>query len=201
MFNEIPEGLFEALIFSSDQPLSRKRILEILKEGGIALEECESAFDTFIESYNRRSDSGVEIVEVGSGYQMCTRADLHDWILRLRTVKEKIRLSRAAMETLAIVAYKQPVITPIIDNIRGVKSGPVLRTLLEKGLIRVLGRMNVPGKPLMYGTTQDFLLQFGLKDLSSLPTLAELKDFGEMAETPGPAIGGDYDTSATASSE
>lgn len=185
---DLPEGLFEALLFSAEGPIPRERFLELLQEEEIPPEEAEGILDGFLERFPRRVDGGTIVVEVAGGYQLCTRPELHDWIRRLRTRKETIRLSRAAMETLAIVAYKQPVITPEIERIRGVRSGPVLRTLMERGLIRVLGRMDVPGKPLMYGTTEQFLLHFGLRDLASLPTLTEIQDLygaDEIAQVGG----------------
>jgi segregation and condensation protein B len=116
---------------------------------------------------------GLELVEVAGGYQFRTKPRWAAWIQRLKKAKA-VRLSRSALETLAMVAYRQPIIRPEIEAIRGVDSGWVLRTLLEKGLIKVMGRKDIPGRPIVYGTTQAFLELFSLNTLSDLPTLREI---------------------------
>jgi segregation and condensation protein B len=121
---------------------------------------------------------GFLLQEVAGGYQFRTRADLSPWIKRLKGGKPSL-MTPAAMETLAVVAYRQPVVKAEVDKIRGVDVGGALKTLLEKKLIRIIGRKDVPGRPMLYGTTRKFLEVFNLKDLSELPTMEELKEFQE----------------------
>ncbi len=150
--------------------------------------------EAFRGGFNGRN-TGLRVVAVPGGYQMRTRAEYEPHVQRyLRRVK-RVRLSRAALEVLAIVAYKQPISTPEIDRIRGTRSMGVLKTLLEKGLLRILGRQDLPGRPILYGTSARFLEQFGLKDLSSLPTLEELK---ELFAEPGEAVVADDGGSSSA---
>lgn len=162
--------LIEALIFASDHPISLDRIMDVLE--GERREEVRTALKGLTEDY-QSSNRGFTIVEVAGGYQLRTRPEFSAWIRRLFRVGYQ-RLSRASMETLAIIAYKQPIVRSEIENIRGVDSGGVLKTLLEKRLIRVMGRKDVPGRPVVYGTTKEFLEVFDLKDLSCLPTLKEV---------------------------
>jgi segregation and condensation protein B len=122
---------------------------------------------------------GLQIVEVAGGFQITTRVDCAPWIKRLDRAKAGAKLSRSAMETLAIVAYKQPLVRAEIEQIRGVDTAGVLKTLLDRRLLRIVGRQDIPGRPIMYGTTKQFLQAFGLKDLASLPALREIKELGE----------------------
>ena len=115
-------------------------------------------------------------MEIAGGYQILTKTDFAEWIKKFNLIKLSARLSRAAVETLAIIAYKQPIIRPEIEVIRGVNVEGILKNLLDRRLIKILGRKDVPGKPLLYGTTKEFLQYFGLKDLSELPTLKEFKE-------------------------
>jgi len=164
--------ILEALIFISDAPITFDRLRDLLSEwnGG----EIREALKSLVEEY-RSKESGLYIAEVSGGYQIRTRETLRDWVRRYR--KERpFSLSRAALETLAIIAYRQPVMKSEIEKIRGVDSSGTLKNLLEKNLVRVAGRKDIPGKPMIYGTTRKFLELFHLRDLSELPTLRDWKD-------------------------
>jgi len=162
----------EALIFVSEAPLKLERIAEILEVGRDAVREAVSA----VAARHEVAQSGLRLEEVADGYQLRTVQDCAGTILQL--VKSRpFRFSRAALETLAIIAYRQPVTRAEVEYLRGVDSGGVVKTLLEKQLIRILGKKDVPGRPLMYGTTREFLAFFGLRDLAALPTL---KEFSEL---------------------
>ena len=164
--------IIEAIIFASESPISIDKIREILPD--IEKSEIAHLLQDLIEEYETRR-GGFLLQEVAGGFQFRTRADLSYWINKLIKGKAAM-LSHAAMETLAVVAYKQPVVKSEIDRIRGVDGGSSLKGLLEKKFVRIMGRKDVPGKPIMYGTTKKFLEVFNLKDLSELPTLKELKD-------------------------
>jgi len=164
--------ILEALIFISDAPITFDRLRDLLAEwnGG----EIREALKSLVEEYRSR-ESGLYIAEVSGGYQIRTRETLRDWVRRFR--KERpFSLSRAALETLAIIAYRQPVMKAEIEKIRGVDSSGTLKNLLEKNLVRVAGRKDIPGKPIIYGTTRKFLELFHLRDLSELPTLRDWND-------------------------
>ena len=164
----------EALLYVSDTPLSLRKIKEAFGEdSGVEQEEIQNALTSLQEDFN--SDGrGVRIAELAGGFQIITRPEFAPYIKRLQKIKPP-RLSAPALETLAIIAYRQPLIRAEIEAIRGVNADGVLKTLLERRLIRIAGRQDVPGKPIMYATTADFLQYFGLKDLSSLPSLRELE--------------------------
>ena len=164
--------IIEAIIFASESPISIDKIREILPD--IEKSEIAHLLQDLIDEYETRR-GGFLLQEVAGGFQFRTRSDLSYWISKLMREKAAT-LSHAAMETLAIVAYKQPVVKSEIDRIRGVDGGSSLKGLLEKKFVRIMGRKDVPGKPIMYGTTKKFLEVFNLKDLSELPTLKELKD-------------------------
>lgn len=165
----------EALVFSSEKSVSPKELagwITGFSEAEIreAIEELKRYYDSAGRSFSLR--------EVAGGFQFCTAAQFAPFILRMLRASPA-RLSRAAMETLAMVAYKQPVLRQEIERLRGVDSGGVLRLLMEKDLIRIMGRKNLPGRPLLYGTTKRFLEVFDLKDLDSLPKLKEIKELDE----------------------
>ena len=176
---ENPKPILEALLFVSPEPLTIREIRKItpeLKESAI-----REILDGLAREYDERG-SGIQIVEVAGGYRMLTRLEASPWLKRLKSVTVSSKLSQPALETLAIVAYKQPVIRAEIDHIRGVSSDGVLKTLLDRKLVKILGRKEVPGRPLLYGTTPEFLQYFGLKDITELPTLRDIEDFeGEGA--------------------
>jgi segregation and condensation protein B len=163
--------LLEALLFASDSPLTLSLLVETIGAEPMdiahALEALRVAMD--------REERGVQLVEIGGGWLIVTREKHAPWIKKLLQGKRKARLSRAALETLAIVAYKQPVTRPEIESIRGVDSGSALATLLERDLITIKGRSDVVGRPLLYGSTTEFLSYFGLRDLNDLPRPEELK--------------------------
>src|SRR2546425_12975970 len=167
------KGILEAILFVSGEPLSVDRMFGVVE--GVAREELMSALRALQDDYAAEG-RGLQLVEVAGGFQIATRPDCAPWIKRLERAKEGARLSRSAMETLAIVAYKQPVVRAAIDQIRGVDSAGVLKTLLERRLIRIVGRKDAPGRPILYGTTRQFLQAFGLKDLSNLPALRYIKE-------------------------
>jgi len=168
------KAVIESLIFVSESPLHIDRIKEVL--GEVSKKEILRLLSDLREDYDR-SQRGFTLVEVAEGFQFRTRPQYAQWIKRLKKAKP-LALSQPALETLAIVAYKQPVVRAEVEKIRGVDCGGVLRTLLERKLIRILGKKDVPGKPLVYGTSKQFLEMFGLKDLSSLPTLKDLEGLG-----------------------
>jgi len=171
-----PEALavVEALLFASDAPLELERIQEVL---AVDREEALAVVSALMAQY-ATPGRGLAVVEVAGGYRICTRPELAPWLLQLRRAQARVRLSRAALETLAIVAYRQPIARPEIEQLRGVNAEGVLAHLLERRLIRVVGRKETPGRPLLYGTTREFLLHFGLRDLAELPP------FEAPAETP-----------------
>ncbi len=169
------KAIVESLLFASDIPLTIDKIKSILdiQDRQAALNALTSLAQEY-ESQKR----GFFLSEVAGGYQLRTRPEYRQWVRRMKQTRPA-RLSRAAMETLAIVAYKQPVLRSDVEHLRGVDSGGTLRTLLERGLIRVLGRKRLPGRPMVYGTSKRFLEIFDLKELSELPTLKDLQELGE----------------------
>jgi segregation and condensation protein B len=167
------KAVLESLIFISESPLTLDRMKEVL---GINKRDLQRLLSEMMEEY-RKSERGFLLVEVAEGFQFRTRPEHADWIKKLKKVKSTA-LSQPSLETLAIVAYRQPVVRMDIEKIRGVDSGGVLHTLLEKKLIKIIGKKDVPGKPLVYGTSRKFLEVFGLKDLSELPTLKDLEGLG-----------------------
>lgn len=173
-----PIDIVEALLFASDAPLEAERIREVLD-----LPDPEAARSLVRELTERYDAAGrvLAIVEVGGGYRMVTRPDVAPWLVRLARARTRVRLSRPALETLAIIAYKQPVSRPEVDAVRGVNSEGVLESLLERRLVRIGGRKEAPGRPFLYETTREFLVAFGLRDLGDLP-----KVDGELA-IPEPA--------------
>jgi len=163
--------ILESLIFISDNPVRLDTLIEILPESN------KEAILEGIEQIKREygeATKGFELIEVAGGYQFRTKPRWAEWVNRLKKAKA-VKLSRSALETLAIIAYRQPIIRPEIEEIRGVDSGWVLRTLLEKGLIRIVSRRDIPGRPIVYGTTKAFLELFNLNTLSDLPTLKEIE--------------------------
>jgi len=169
------KAIVESLLFASDTPLTIDKIKSVLEIAD--RKDVREALTSLAEEYesNKR---GFFLAEVAGGFQLRTRPEYRQWLRRLKETKPA-RLSRAALETLAIIAYKQPVLRSDLEHLRGVDCGGTLRTLLERKLIRLLGRKDLPGRPIIYGTTKEFLEFFDLKDLKDLPTLKDLKDLGE----------------------
>jgi segregation and condensation protein B len=161
----------EALLFSSDQPLTLVLLAEALEAEPPAV---AGALAELSEDYAAR-EAGIEVREIAGGWMITTTAAQSEWVARLLRGRRKMRLSRAALETMAIIAYKQPVTKSEVEAIRGVDSSAVLATLLERNLVTIRGRSKVVGRPLLYGTTPEFLDYFGLKDLSELPRPEELR--------------------------
>jgi segregation and condensation protein B len=163
--------ILESLLFVSESPIRLEALIEILPE--LSKEVILDAIHQIKKEYEDES-KGLELVEVAGGYQFRTKPRWAEWVNRLKRAKP-VKLSQSAVETLAIVAYRQPIIRPTIEEIRGVDSGWVLRTLLEKGLIKIMGRKDIPGRPIIYGTTKAFLELFNLNTLFDLPSLKEVQ--------------------------
>ena len=173
----------EALIFASPQPITPREISRVLQ--GVPREDWEKQLEALRADYGR-DERGLQVIEVAGGYQITTRPEYNDWVRELLDPRTPTRLSIQALETLAVIAYKQPVTLPEIIDLRGVKSGGVVKTLLEKRLIRITGRKEVVGRPMLYGTTKQFLLHFGLKSLDELPKIEEFAEvLGEEVDVAG----------------
>jgi segregation and condensation protein B len=166
-------ALVEALLLAADEPLPARRIAQAAGLADAA--EARALLRQLAQLY-RREDSAFQLEEIAGGYQLLTQPQFHPWIARLRQGQEELRLSASARETLAIIAYRQPIMRADIEAIRGVQSGEVLRVLLEKGLIRIVGRHPSLGRPVLYGTTRKFLQLFGLQSLDELSRVAELQE-------------------------
>ena len=165
--------IVEALIFASPEPLTPKTLYRLLD--GEPKEDVDAALAALRGDYER--PGGLQMVEVAGGYQIVTRPELHEWVRKLFHERTTQKLSVQALETLAVIAYKQPVTAAEIAEIRGVtSSGGVLSTLVERRLIKTVGRKQVVGRPFMYATTREFLERFGLSDLSDLPKVEEMSD-------------------------
>ena len=165
-------ALAEALIFVADEPITSKLIAEVLDE---ERESIEAAVEELQKEYESR-DSGLQIREIAGGWQIATRTEFHEEVRRFLKTRPSAKLSLASLETLSVIAYKQPVTVPEILEIRGVQSASAIKTLLDKRLIVARGRKEAVGRPMQYGTSKDFLIQFGLKDLSELPSIEDFED-------------------------
>ena len=165
------KAIVEALIFVSDEPLTPSRLGEIV--GDLDARKVRGLVDQINAEYDQ-SGRPFRVEELAGGFQVLSRPEFKKWLLQLVRSKGQARLSQATIETLAIVAYKQPVTRADIENIRGVQAGELLRSLLERGLIRIAGRSEALGRPLLYGTTKKFLDIFGLRSLKDLPSLDEV---------------------------
>ena len=165
--------IVEALIFASPDPVTLKTLYKLLE--GEPREDVDAALTAVRADYDR--PGGLQLVEVAGGFQIVTRPELHDWVRKLFHERTTQKLSVQSLETLAVIAYKQPITAPEIAEIRGVSSsGGVLSTLVERKLIKTVGRKQVVGRPFMYATTRDFLERFGLNDLTDLPKVEEMSD-------------------------
>jgi segregation and condensation protein B len=165
-------AIIEAIIFASEAPLTAERVAEIIPD--TEKREITALLEKLVRDHETRG-GGFCLMEVAGGFQFRTRQDMAPWIRKLKAARPAM-LSPAALETLAVVAYRQPLVKSEIDRIRGVDTSGALKGLLDKKLVRIVGRKDVPGKPIIYGTTKKFLEVFNLRDLSELPTLRELKD-------------------------
>jgi segregation and condensation protein B len=164
--------IIEAMIFAAPEPVTVKTLVKLLD--GESKEAIVQAIDALKHDYDR--PGGLQIVEVAGGYQIVTRPELHEWVRRLFHERTTQKLSVAALETLAVIAYKQPVTGPEIAEIRGVNAVGVLSTLMERQLVKIVGRKQVVGRPFLYGTTREFLDRFGLNDLSDLPKVEDMSE-------------------------
>ncbi|MFQ6081782.1 MAG: SMC-Scp complex subunit ScpB [Candidatus Aminicenantia bacterium] len=169
-------SIIEALIFISNEPLTVDKIAEILKD--VPKEKITQALEELAKSY-KNSHHGIHIIKAGGGYLFTTKPKYDSWIKRLLNIKKQSKLSPAALETLAAIAYHQPVTLPEISALRGVDSSYTLRTLLKLKFIKIVGRKKTSGRPLIYRTTKEFLTYFGLNSLEDLPSIEELKDIIE----------------------
>jgi segregation and condensation protein B len=179
------KAIIEAAIYITDEPLTPSQIASAL---GQPPERVNRLLDDLASEY-ARPGRGLSIREIAGGYKMATKPEHHEAIRAfVKNLKPPLKLSLAALETLAVIAYKQPVTAPEIMEIRGVQGLGVLKTLLDRKLIAAAGRKQVVGKPILYKTTKEFLVQFGLKDLSELPTLKEFEELGRLAFADEPAV-------------
>jgi segregation and condensation protein B len=166
------KAILEALIFASPEPLTLKEIAKLLDSE--PKEDIEAALVDLKRDYER--PGGLQLVEVAGGFQIVTRSDLHEWVRRLFHERTTQKLTVQALETLAVIAYRQPVTALEITEIRGVNTSGVLNTLLERHLIKIVGRKQVVGRPFMYATTKEFLIRFGLNDLGDLPKVEDMAE-------------------------
>jgi segregation and condensation protein B len=187
-------AIVEALVFAAEEPLTLVDLQDLFPDA--ESRDLQAALDDVAKACEA-SERGLQVIRVAGGYRMTTRADLGEWVRALFRSRHRRRLSPAALETLAIVAYRQPITTPEIQAIRGTDPVGVLQNLLDKKLLRVVGRKKVVGKPILYGTTQEFLSHFGLDSLSDLPTLEEFGSLAASLSLPAlsaaPARGGPFE--------
>jgi segregation and condensation protein B len=163
-------SVLEVLLFLSGEPITLSTIRDVID---LSEPEIKKLMDELIMQY-REQNGGLFIAEIANGYQMLTNPEYSEWVKKFKSTQLSSKLSMPALETLSIIAYKQPIIKAEIEQLRGVNSDSAIRTLLEKRLIKVIGRKEAPGRPFLYGTTREFLQYFGLKDLTELPTLKDL---------------------------
>ena len=173
------KSIAEALIFVADEPINAKTIADVID---IDREAVEKAVAELVEEYDARA-SGLQLREIAGGWQIATRPEHHENVRAYLKSKPSAKLSLASLETLAVIAYKQPVTVPEILEIRGVQSPSAIKTLLDKRLIVAKGRKETVGRPMMYGTSKEFLIQFGLKDLSELPSVEDFQDLAGGADS------------------
>jgi segregation and condensation protein B len=172
------KAILEAIVYVTDEPLSAQQMAAALER---PIDVVKRLLDELVAEY-AAPGHGLSIREVAGGYKMATKAEHHEAVRAfVKKLTPPLKLSLAALETLAVIAYKQPVTTPEIMDIRGVQGASVLQTLLDRKLIAEAGRKNVVGKPILYKTTKEFLVQFGLKDLTELPTLKEFEELGRLS--------------------
>jgi segregation and condensation protein B len=175
MFMTVEElkPIIESLIYVSEEPISAKQLAAILE--GESIDDIQTATDQLAEEFNARG-GGLELRQLAGGYRITTRPEFSEYVRRYLKSQPSARLSLAALETLAVIAYKQPITIPEILEIRGVTSTSAIKTLLDRRLIVAKGHKQVVGRPMLYGTSKDFLIHFGLNDLSELPNLEDFED-------------------------
>jgi segregation and condensation protein B len=171
------QAVLEAIVYITDEPLTAQQIAAAIAQ---PIDRVKRILDQLVADY-AKPERGLSIREIAGGYKMATKAEHHEAVRAfVKKLTPPLKLSLPALETLAVIAYKQPVTTPEIMDIRGVQGAGVLKTLLDRKLIAEAGRKDVVGRPLTYKTTKEFLVQFGLKDLKELPTLKEFEELGRM---------------------
>lgn len=170
-FELTTESVTEAVLFASDESLTEARLADIV---GVPVRQIRQQIKSLNERYQANSNA-FRIEKIAGGYQMLTLSCYNSWLKKLIRVRDDSKLSAAALETLAIIAYKQPVIRADVEAIRGVAAGEIIRSLIYKGLVKIVGRAEVLGRPMLYGTTKKFLQTFGLDSLKDLPKVEELK--------------------------
>jgi segregation and condensation protein B len=173
------KAILEAVLFVSSEPVPLARLMSIL--GTVSRTEVVQALGVLAHDLDQ-DGRGIQLVQIAGGYRLVTKQEYGPWLKRMDKSKAAQKLSRSALESLAIIAYKQPLVRSEIEEIRGVETSGVLRTLCERKLVRIVGRKDVPGRPIMYGTTKFFLEHFGLQDLSQLPPLREFKELGDSEQ-------------------
>jgi segregation and condensation protein B len=173
------KAILEAVLFVSPEPVPVARLMSIL--GTVSKAEVVQALGILTHDLDQ-DGRGIQLVQIAGGYRLVTKQEYGPWLKRMDKAKAAQKLSRSALESLAIIAYKQPLVRSEIEEIRGVETSGVLRTLCERKLVRIVGRKDVPGRPIMYGTTKFFLEHFGLHDLSQLPPLREFKELGDSEQ-------------------
>ncbi len=172
------KAVIEAAIYITDEPLTAEQIAAAVEQ---PIEIVKEILNRLVAEYSS-PDRGLSVREVAGGYKMSTKPEHHESIRRfVKKLQPPLKLSLAALETLAVIAYKQPITAPEVMDVRGVQGAGVLKTLLDRKLIAAAGRKNVVGKPIMYKTTREFLIQFGLSSLAELPTLKEFEELGRFA--------------------
>lgn len=174
------KAILEAILFVSPEPVPVARLMSIV--GTASKVDIVQALGILTHDLDQ-DGRGIQLVQVAGGYRLVTKQEYGPWLKRMDKAKAAQKLSRSALESLAIIAYKQPLVRAEIEEIRGVETSGVLRTLCERKLVRIVGRKDVPGRPIMYGTTKFFLEHFGLQDLSQLPPLREFKELGESEQS------------------
>jgi segregation and condensation protein B len=176
---DLPLAMVEAALLAADEPLNARRLAAVagLPDGNEARRQVRR-----LQALYDRDGTAFQVQELAGGYQLLTRPEYHQWLVRVRRTGNDLRLSPPARETLAIVAYRQPIMRASIESIRGVHCGEILRLLMEKGLIRIMGRDDSLGRPVLYGTTKKFLQVFGLKTLRELPLAEQLRPAQKKAE-------------------
>jgi segregation and condensation protein B len=166
------KAVVEALIFASPEPLTPKMLFRLLADE--PKEDVKATVEALKADYESRP--GLQFVEVAGGYQIVTRPELHEWVRRLFHERSTQRLTVQSLETLAVIAYKQPITALEVGEIRGVNTSGVLTTLLERHFVKIVGRKNVVGRPFLYATTKEFLIRFGLNDLTDLPKIEDMAE-------------------------
>lgn len=181
------KSAIEALLFIAGNPVSTERLKGVFEDA--SREQIEAQLNALRQEHDGRA-AGIMLAEIAGGWQFVTRPEHAAWIRKFRTVKSSARLSRPALETLAIIAYKQPITRTEIEAVRGVNVDGIVRNLMERRLIKIVGKKDIPGKPMLFGTSTEFLQHFGMKDLSSLPTLKEFQELDASEETMVDQVGG-----------